>query len=138
MVAVTTPDPAATIHLLSDALKDGVPRLVWDVVTGVRALNAAAAPARGKITGDKRDPTVGLSVADTGIGFAPADQDRIFEDFRQLDNSPTRKYGGTGLGLAISKRLAELMGGIMWAESVPGRGSTFSFTIIVGPGTWPL
>ena len=59
LVAVTTPDPAATIHLLSDALKEAVPRLVWDVVTGVRALNAVAAPARGKITGDKRDPTIG-------------------------------------------------------------------------------
>jgi hypothetical protein len=59
LVAVTTPDPAATIHLLSDALKDTVPRLVWDVVTGTRALNAAAAAARGKITGDKRDPTIG-------------------------------------------------------------------------------
>jgi CheY-like chemotaxis protein len=53
----------------------------------------------------------------------------LFEEFSQLDSSTTRKYGGTGLGLAVSKRLAELMGGSMWVESVAGEGSTFHFTI---------
>ncbi len=60
----------------------------------------------------------------------PADRaHRLFEEFSQLDSSTTRKYGGTGLGLAVSKRLAELMGGSMWVESVAGEGSTFHFTI---------
>ncbi|MBN1177855.1 MAG: response regulator [Anaerolineae bacterium] len=72
-----------------------------------------------------------FAVRDTGIGI-PADRlSRLFRAFSQVDSSTTRKYGGTGLGLAVSKRLSEVMGGAMWVESegVPGKGSTFHFTI---------
>jgi len=70
-------------------------------------------------------------VRDTGVGISLNHMNRLFQSFSQADSSTTRKFGGTGLGLAISKRLAEMMGGKMWAESagVPGEGSTFSFTI---------
>jgi len=73
--------------------------------------------------------SVHISVKDTGIGIPPEKLDVIFERFEQADSSVTRKYGGTGLGLPISRRLAELMGGRLWVESIPGQGSTFHFIL---------
>jgi signal transduction histidine kinase/putative methionine-R-sulfoxide reductase with GAF domain len=70
-----------------------------------------------------------VAVSDTGPGISEADQQRIFEEFQQVDSSSTRKKGGSGLGLAISKRIVELHGGRLWVESAPGQGSTFYFTV---------
>ena len=78
---------------------------------------------------------VRLYVRDTGIGIAPAQQERIFDSFSQADSSTSRMYGGTGLGLAISRRLVELMGGHLDVMSRLGEGSLFRFSIVLAKET---
>ncbi|MCL5110461.1 MAG: HAMP domain-containing histidine kinase [Chloroflexi bacterium] len=73
-----------------------------------------------------------ISVADTGEGIAPADLEHIFERFYRADKSRSRRSGGTGLGLAIARQMVEAHGGRVWAESVPGKGSTFYIGLPVG------
>jgi two-component system sensor histidine kinase/response regulator len=73
-----------------------------------------------------------FTVRDTGIGVPPDKRELIFDPFTQADGSTTRQYGGTGLGLAIARRLVEMMGGRIWIDSEPGKGSTFHFTVRLG------
>ena len=68
-------------------------------------------------------------VKDTGIGIEKKYHQVIFNIFRQIDDTHTRKYGGTGIGLSIAKRIVEMLGGEIWVESEPGKGSIFYFTL---------
>jgi signal transduction histidine kinase/DNA-binding response OmpR family regulator len=109
---------------------------IAQVITNLMGNAIKFTPENGSITLDARLGGIGndictlqISVSDTGIGIKPEQQKRIFDSFEQAESSTTRKYGGTGLGLAISKKIVEMMGGSIWVESIPGKGSTFSFTI---------
>jgi signal transduction histidine kinase len=88
-------------------------------------------PEGGRIGINARqtDGGVEVSVTDTGIGIAPEDQAKIFEEFRQVGGDYAHKKEGTGLGLTLAKKFVELHGGRIWVESEVGKGSTFSFTL---------
>ena len=96
------------VNLLSNALK--FTHQGGDRDRGASSIRRRAAPS--------------IAVTDTGIGIAPEHHESIFEDFRQVDDSPSRQYGGTGLGLAICRRLATALGGRITLHSSVGQGST--------------
>jgi signal transduction histidine kinase/CheY-like chemotaxis protein len=93
-------------------------------------------PAPGRVTVDavRGATTLHITVSDTGIGIAPAEQDRIFQEFHQVDSTTTRQFEGTGLGLALTRRLVELHGGRIWVESILGQGSRFHFNLPLRAG----
>jgi len=140
---LVAPKVAGTDIELTYALDEAMPRLVVGDAARLRQVlvnllaNAIKFTPAGEVgvivsarrlEGSQRE--VHFAVRDTGIGIPKDRFDRLFKVFSQVDVSTTRRYGGTGLGLAISKRLSELMGGRIWAESEPGKGSTFHFTIV--------
>jgi signal transduction histidine kinase len=97
-------------------------------------------PEGGRIGINARqtDGAVEISVSDTGIGIAPEDQAKIFEEFRQVGGDYAHKKEGTGLGLTLAKKFVELHGGRIWVESEVGTGSTFTFTLPINPHPFPL
>ncbi len=130
-------------------VRPSVPAAVVGDATRLRQIllnlisNAVKFTASGEIVVDVRAAVahgtaeVHIAVTDSGIGIAADRLAGLFEPFVQVDASTTRRYGGTGLGLAISRRLAEQMGGRLWAESEPGRGSTFHLTLALPVGEAP-
>jgi signal transduction histidine kinase len=118
--------PAALPPVRSDRQK--VKQIVLNLLSNALKFTSEGA-VRVAAHCDTAAGTVSIAVQDTGIGIGPDDQERIFEDFRQADNSPTREYGGAGLGLAICRRLATMLGGRITLESAIGRGSTFTLTL---------
>ncbi len=114
----------------------GIPTLVTDESKVSQVLrnfvsNALKFTEQGEVRIEARydGERVIVSVRDTGIGIAPEDHARIFEEYAQVDSALQRRVKGTGLGLPLSKRLAELLGGRILLESAPGEGSTFRLEI---------
>jgi signal transduction histidine kinase len=106
-------------------------RAIWRVLSNLLDNAVKFTPSGGRVTlsAQSRDKSVEIRVADTGIGIPEDQLEQIFEKFYQIDRSTTREFGGMGLGLAIAKEIVEQHGGTIWAESQPGIGSLFYFTI---------
>lgn len=122
---------------LKNDLPEGLPTIQSDVLKIKQILvnllsNAAKFTDEGgtiTIRARYESPMIHISVVDSGIGIEPKNISKIFEEFSQVDNSHSRKYQGTGLGLPIARRLAQLLGGDLTAQSIVGTGSTFTLAI---------
>ena len=126
---------------LSLAVDDGLAEWVADarkvkqVVVNLLSNAVKFTPTGGRVAvvarrlGDGEQAVCEISVSDTGVGIAAAEQALVFEEFRQASGDYLRKTEGTGLGLALARRFVELHGGTIRVDSEPGRGSTFSFTL---------
>jgi CheY-like chemotaxis protein len=135
LILAIDPDVPARLRGDSGRLRQVLMNLVGNSIKFTNTGEIVVTVTAGPLDAD-RGPNSGavearLGVRDSGIGMTPEVQARLFESFIQADASTTRRYGGTGLGLAIASRLVEMMGGTIAVDSVPGAGSTFSFTVVL-------
>ena len=121
--------PDTPQHLVGDPMR--LAQIMTNLVTNAVKFTASGFVAIDVKTAGRteRKAELQFSVSDTGIGMSPDQVAKLFSAFAQADGSTTRKYGGTGLGLAISRKLIEMMGGSISVNSLPGLGSTFTFTV---------
>jgi len=115
-------------HLVSNAFKFTP---AGSVTLRVRVVAGSPWTEEAQATGSTEHRVV-WEVEDTGIGIDPGHVEGIFDEFRQLDGSPTRRYGGTGIGLALSRKLARRLGGDIGVRSAPGKGSVFTLAVPAG------
>jgi signal transduction histidine kinase/CheY-like chemotaxis protein len=118
-------DAAAVGEIVADPGK--LKQILYNLLSN--AIKFTPEGGRVTVTSANLGTDIRLTVADTGIGIAPEDQERIFDEFQQLDAGLARKFEGTGLGLALTKRFVALHGGRIWVESAPGQGSRFHVLI---------
>jgi signal transduction histidine kinase len=114
------------LELTVDAIK--IKQVLYNLLSNAIKFTGAGGTVTVRCRADKE--TTVIQVIDTGIGIAPEDRANLFEEFRQVDSSLTRKHEGTGLGLALTKRLVELHGGEISIDSQVGKGSTFTVTLL--------
>jgi signal transduction histidine kinase len=125
-------DPSLAIRVLRNLVSNAYKfTLAGHVTLRVRMASGSPWTEEARATGDVVHEVV-WEVEDTGIGIAEGDLERIFDEFRQVDGSATRRYGGTGVGLALSRQIARLLGGDVTVRSAPGKGSTFRLALPAG------
>jgi CheY-like chemotaxis protein/anti-sigma regulatory factor (Ser/Thr protein kinase) len=134
-VALVFEEPKGVSDLVTDEGKLG--QILRNLIS-----NALKFTEKGEVRVSARlaaDGEVEIAVADTGIGIAPADQERIFQEFGQVEGPVQRRVKGTGLGLALSRKLAHLLGGSLSVRSAAGQGSTFTVSIprVLEPAAGP-
>jgi signal transduction histidine kinase len=117
-------DPSLTT-LIADAAK--AKQILYNLLSN--AIKFTPQGGRAGLQATCHHEEIGFAVWDTGIGIKPEDQERIFEEFQQVEMTAARQYEGTGLGLTLAKKFIELHGGRIWVQSEPGKGSTFAFTL---------
>ncbi len=119
-VALRVTEPEAPVMMVSDRRK--IAKLLIALLSNAYKFTSSG---EVRVSVATRNDRVVYRVVDTGIGIPESMQGLVFEEFRQVDGSSTRRYGGSGLGLSLAQRLAHLLGGEIYLESAPGEGSTF-------------
>jgi signal transduction histidine kinase len=125
-------DPSLVLRILRNLVSNALKfTSAGQVTVRVRVASGSPWTDEARATGSVSNAVV-WEVEDTGIGIAEEDLERIFDEFRQVDGSATRKYGGTGIGLALSRQLARRLGGDVTVRSRPGEGSAFTLSVPAG------
>jgi signal transduction histidine kinase/HAMP domain-containing protein len=130
VVLIAAPLPDSMGPVRADALR--LQQILWNLLAN--AIKFTPRHGRVIIRVDREPERYLVSVEDDGIGIPESELPHIFERFRQVDGSATRRHSGMGIGLALARSLVELHGGTIWAESVAGHGSRFTFALPIPPG----
>ena len=126
---IQAPLPAQMIAVRADPLR--LQQILWNLLAN--AIKFSGRHGRVVVRVEREPERYVVSVEDDGIGIPASELPHVFERFRQVDGSPTRQHPGMGIGLALARSLVELHGGTIWAESVVGKGSRFTFTLPIRP-----
>jgi signal transduction histidine kinase len=125
VVLILAPVPDALPVVRVDALR--LQQVLWNLLAN--AIKFTGKHGRVVVRIDREPERYLISVEDDGVGIPESDLPHIFERFRQVDGSPTRRHPGMGIGLSLARSLVELHGGAIWAESTIGSGSRFTFSL---------
>ncbi|MDQ5873650.1 MAG: ATP-binding protein, partial [Acidobacteriota bacterium] len=127
---ILAPPPTPMAQIRADPLR--LQQVLWNLL--VNAIKFSRRHGRVVVRVERESERYLISVEDDGIGIPPNEVPHVFERFRQVDGSPTRQHAGMGIGLALARSLVELHGGTIWADSVVGKGSRFTFTLPIRTG----
>jgi signal transduction histidine kinase len=127
MILAPLPEPMAPVRV--DPLR--VQQILWNLLSN--AIHFTPQQGRIVVRVEREPERYLVSVEDDGIGIPESELPHVFERFRQVDGSATRGHAGMGIGLALARSLVELHGGTIWASSVVGQGSRFTFALPIRP-----